>query len=364
VAENGGDRSPPGLTRIAVLGRPLQVAVAVAVLAAALAGLDALQPAQAVTEVLAEPASAEPTPSDWAFYRRVVARLQAGEPYYQALGDELRAGGFPTGSAFYWRPPLHLSMLAWMPHPLMGQALLVLAAILTAALAWTSALRTGGLGPATGTLVFLLGAFLPCFAGDFYLFSELWAGVLVTCSAYLLAFGRWRSAVAVGLFAALLRELAVLLLVVGLLDAIRRRHRVEAWSWAGALGIFAVALGVHIASVDGGAGTGAWMSLGGPGFILASARMHTLLLLAPAWVTAWFVPLALLGLLAWPDDRVAVLKLTTVGFVLAFMVVGRPVNYYWGLIYAPLLATSIAWAPRAVRDLARALNPRPTPMGA
>jgi hypothetical protein len=37
------------------------------------------------------------------------------------------------------------------------------------------------------------------------------------------------------------------------------------------------------------------------------------------------------------------------------MVFGRPENFYWGLITAPILAVGLCFAPRAIGDLVRRL---------
>ncbi len=41
------------------------------------------------------------------------------------------------------------------------------------------------------------------------------------------------------------------------------------------------------------------------------------------------------------------------GFLLLFMAVGRPDNYYWGMIFAPLLTMGLPFAPAALDDLVR-----------
>ena len=78
---------------------------------------------------------------------------------------------------------------------------------------------------------------------------------------------------------------------------------------------------------------GGWIVFGGWRFVLDTAKMQPLLLIAPPWVTAIILPLALFGLAGWRGplgSRVA----ATVGiYILAFSFVGRPFNRYWGLMY-------------------------------
>jgi Na+/phosphate symporter len=191
----------------------------------------------------------------------------------------------------------------------------------------------------------------------------------MTCSALFLASGRWKPAVLAGLVAVLLRELVVLYIIVALTIALFRGDRRQAVAWTGVLAVFAVYLGLHALEVgarltdldlrhDGG-----WIQFGGLGFVLATVRMQPLLLIAPAAVTAIYLPLTVLGLLAWEDRKALVLRATCIGFIAAFLVVGRPVNYYWGFLYAPLLALGVGWSARGGKALAAALGIYPRLLG-
>lgn len=343
-------------TSLGRLSRPLAWAVGCAILVLTGAGLLSLRPADRITH---GPVPA-PEASDWELYRAVLVRLQDGEGYYDALGDELRARDYPTHSTFSWRTPLHLWLLGILPHPIVGKLILGTICLLSLLLAWRLLEPRLGGAWAAGGLVFLLGAFLPCFVDDVQLFAEVWSGAFLVCSALLAAHDRWRSAVALGLVAVLLRELALPYLVIALAVAAWRRRRGEVLAWAGAIAVFAVYLGVHVWVVHGlltpadHSFEGGWIRLGGLEFVLSTARMHAFLLFLPAWVTALYVPLALLGLLAWPERRALALRLASIAFVATFLFVGRPANFYWGPLYTPLLALGIVWAPAALRDLARA----------
>ena len=55
--------------------------------------------------------------TDVATFEAMVVRLEAGEPYYEVFGDELRRRGYPAQSVFNWRTPLLLSTLAHAPKP-------------------------------------------------------------------------------------------------------------------------------------------------------------------------------------------------------------------------------------------------------
>jgi hypothetical protein len=74
------------------------------------------------------------------------------------------------------------------------------------------------------------------------------------------------------------------------------------------------------------------------------------------WLSAVYLPIALLGLAGWRGILGARLGLTAAAYVTAFAVVGQPFNDYWGLMYAPLLAFGFAAAPATLRDLYTAVT--------
>jgi hypothetical protein len=77
----------------------------------------------------------------------------------------------------------------------------------------------------------------------------------------------------------------------------------------------------------------------------------SLLLFLPLPAVALLVPLALLG---WAGVRGATgerIALLLLGYAAGLMLVGRPDNFYWGILIAPLLPIGLAFAPRALLDL-------------
>jgi len=89
-----------------------------------------------------------------------------------------------------------------------------------------------------------------------------------------------------------------------------------------------------------------------------TCRMNAYLFNAPLWLSALYLPLALLGLAGWRGWTGARLALTAAAYVAAFAVVGQPFNDYWGLLDAPLFAFGFAAAPAALRDLYVAIRKR------
>jgi len=68
-------------------------------------------------------------------------------------------------------------------------------------------------------------------------------------------------------------------------------------------------------------------------------------------------PLVLLAVVGWSGWRSAAGAFGTLlylGYGVAFMVAGRPDNFYWGMMVAPALMIGLALAPMALGGLVRA----------
>ncbi|HLL59831.1 MAG TPA: hypothetical protein VK391_08095, partial [Allosphingosinicella sp.] len=156
-----------------------------------------------------------------------------------------------------------------------------------------------------------------------------------------------------------IRELALPYLFVMAVLAWRDGSRREAAAWVGAilfsfaaLAGHAAALSQHVLPTDGA--SQGWSSAGGLPFILGMLKRCTLFAFLPLSAIAFLLPLTLLGWagLRSPSGERAALILS--GFLLAFMAIGRPDNFYWGILIAPLLPIGLAFAPAALRDLVAA----------
>jgi hypothetical protein len=188
---------------------------------------------------------------------------------------------------------------------------------------------------------------------------EAWAALLVTLSLACRSQRHWAHACLLGLAAVLLRELALPYLVMMLLAALAERRRAEAAGWGAAILLFALALARHATLVarhvlPHDLGSPGWSEFGGWRFILGMVHDTSVMTLLPFWTSAILIPLALLG---WAGrtgqffDRVTI---TLAAWILPFMAIGRPDNFYWGLMFAMLLPVGLAFAPSAVFDLYRA----------
>ena len=296
---------------------------------------------------------------DIAMYARIVARVHAGEGYYAATHDELSRGGYPLRPMFNWRPPLYAWLFGALPSPRAGQALLV-ALALFAALGGYAAARPWGVAPAAA--VALLHAGLFSAAGAAYLSTELWAGVLLALSLAAYARG-WRGlGLAAALLALFFRELALVYVLACVVSARDRRERL---AWAIGLGAWAAWFALHAARVAPYlAGVAApprsWIAFGGLRFLLVTCRANALAFAAPSWLVAALLPLALAGAAAL-DGELARARLAALGYVLVFCVVGRPFDFYWGLVWLPLAHFGLARAPGALADLVTASRGRAAP---
>jgi hypothetical protein len=276
-------------------------------------------------------------------YRRIVARVHSGEDYYDAAGAELREGGYATSSVFNWRPPLYAWLLAAFPQPEWGQGLLVLLVLGTLALAYTAERTDGGVGRALLLLVLMAGAFLWSIDGDAFFAQELWAGVLITASVCAFAAGQRTIGVVAGLAALLMRELALpyVVVAVGLAIAEKRWREVAAWcvgllGWALFFAWHAWQVHQHLTPFEYAEADG-WIQFGGPAFVVHTSQMNLWLFKLPAWVGLIFLLAALWGLAHWRSPTATRIGLTVVAYLAAFLVVGKPCNGYWGLLYVGLL---------------------------
>jgi hypothetical protein len=312
---------------------------------------------------VAVPGDAVAGAGDAASYARIVERMRGGEPYYAAAHEVLMADGYGTRSVFNWRTPAWPVLLAALP-PGGGQGVLAVLALAGLALTFRM-LREAGLGAAgvsTLAVVLSAGALL---APEAALFPEVAAGLLILVSVAAYGTGRrW-----LGLFAAVLalfiRELAAPYVLVCVVLAIREYRWQKFAAWGGALLAYAAYFGWHWWKLLGQLGTmeraygKEWIAFGGLDFVLATAGFIGLWSLGPDWLPAVLLPLALLGLWAWPRGR----ALATVGvYLAAFLVVGKPFNIYWGAVYTPVLMLGLGWVWPAVVGAVRpvrAADPSP-----
>lgn len=311
-----------------------------------------------------DPHRPPPSRSDMAFYGKVVARVRAGESYATAAVAEQRAEHYALRPFLTVRPPWLAWFEAALPSGLAARLLALLALAVIAA--WTIRLwpfLPGPLGLAISPLSLLMGVGWAFSKVEMSLIHEAWAGLLIALSLALRTDRRFAASVFVGLLAALIRELAMPYLLVMAAGALVEKRRGEAMAFASALALALAALAWHahalapLISPADKASKG-WLALGGWPFVLSAARWNLLVLLAGQWLAAILVPLAIIGAAARRGGLTMRLAVLLVGYVDGFLVLGRPENYYWGLLITPLIAAGLALAPGSLGEILRAARRR------
>jgi hypothetical protein len=304
--------------------------------------------------------SQHPTgPGDVPLYLAEIQRISHGEGYYEAASHELHARGYPTLSPFNWRTPLPIWLLGKLPNEAAGRLLIGALALMLLGLALAVIARDGGILRALGCGLIISGALLPGWLEQIYVMPVVWAGILIGLSLCAYGLNRPGWGIALGLLAIVLRELAAPYAAVCLALAVWDKRWREVLAWGLGLAAFLAFYAWHAQHVmslvqpgDHGHAT-SWLQFGGAPFVIATAQMNAYLLLLPQWVSAVFLPLAMLGFAGWntPTGRRA--GLAACAFVIFFACIGQPFNQYWGSLIAPLLALGAAQAPTAISDLVR-----------
>ncbi len=303
------------------------------------------------------PTGAQQGGQDLLAYRYIVERVHGGENYYLAAGEELRAGGYACSSVFNWRLPTSAWLLAAFPSPRWAQALLVLLALIVLALAYSSACDQGGVVRAGVLVLLMAGTFLWCIDGDAFFAQELWAGVLIALSVFAYQHKKLLPlAVGAGLAALFLRELAMPYVLVALALAVRERRWRETAAWCAGVAVFFAFFAWHAWQVRQSltgtefAESQGWIQFGGPAFVIRTCQMNAWLFNLPAWVAVIYLAAALLGLAGCRHRQSLLAGATVCIYLAAFLIVGKPFNGYWGLLYVPLLPIGVVALPHTLRS--------------
>jgi hypothetical protein len=309
---------------------------------AVLAGLLGLVLASSVVEVR-RPVAAPKAPvvtGDVDLFAAVVARLRAGERYYDAMGMELRHRHYPTASVFNWRTPFLYEAMASVPAPVARGTLACFALLLLVVTAVVLANRSVPALMAAGFVQ--IGAAVAVLVAAAPLLTEAWAGVLLGLSVGAYRLGARRTGAGVGLLALFVRELVGPYALVCGLIALRNRQwdEVKLWS-AGFLGYCMYYIAhVHEIMAHGKAGdlahASSWIYGGGPAFLLQTLKTNAFLLASPPWIPVASILLAVLVAACGWNRTPTHVRATVVMYVVTLMVVGQPFNTYWGLLTAPV----------------------------
>lgn len=359
-----------GHDRFAGWGRwPARIALA---LLAMLLALAALTPVTVGNGEAAKPPSlagvsaapAKPVRfDDLRLYDAVIARLQRGENYYAVIVEEHRKLPFPVKPGFAVRLPTLAYLAAWLgPQGLMAASVLLFAAI---ALVWWKRLgeEPGGAEHRLLALALLLTGSSFVLVRYFHVLHELWAGGLLALALGLHRTGpnakaRWIGAVLVAALALAIRETALPFVLLAAAMAGYRRDWRECFAWAGLAALFVGLWALHLHLIAAQTRpddlvSAPWITLRGFSGWLSPSILPTPLRFLPSALAGSLVVLALFGWSGWRSSLGSFATLLLLGYGLAFMIAGRPENWYWGALVTPVLLVGLAFAPMALRSLTR-----------
>ncbi|HWU54735.1 MAG TPA: hypothetical protein VN175_04475 [Rhizomicrobium sp.] len=296
---------------------------------------------------------------DTVLYKKVVADIERGQNYYEAAGAEHRLLHYPTSPPQVFRLPTLAWMLSGSRFPALQLAALVVlyGAIIVLLYRELLAAQLPFAGRILSVAVLATGLAVIGVRDALY-WHEVWAALLMALSLLTYRAGRWWPSVLFGLLACLIREIATPYLFVMAGFALYERRWTQAAAWLGATLLVAAVFALHIHMAAGLHHPGdlvspGWIGFYGWDFAIATAKWNVLLHALPYPLIALALCLGVIGLAGAQDGRARRAAVVVAGYLTGFLVVGRPDNYYWGVLYAPLLPVGFLLAPAALRDLLR-----------
>lgn len=301
--------------------------------------------------------------ADVVLYETIVAGLRGGDDYYPVAARALRAGNYPLRPFITFRLPTLARLQAAVPDWLIwGVQLSLVAGVLAAwaARLWPSLTR---MAPRIALIVLLFGGLMAFVQLDLAPFHEIWAGLLIALALAMYRPDRVLLTVSITLMAMLIRETSALFALIMFLAALTERRWREAAAWVGAVAVLAAAVAAHAHAVSMVVTpldpvSPGWSGMLGPGHFFRTMGISTALTLAPVWLAAPVVALALFGWASWRSAMAVRALGTLVAYGLLLALFGRLDTFYWGLLVAPLVLPGLIFVPDALRDLTLALLDR------
>jgi len=303
-----------------------------------------------------DPANRGDDQADVVLYEGIVEGVRHGGNYYRVAAEALRAGNYPLRPFVTFRLPTLAVVQAALPE----WAVLVLLWLLAGAVfvAWYNRLAPAFVRwpPRIIALALLAGSMMAFVQPELASFHEIWAGLLVALSLAVRRPGRWVEAVALALAAVLIRETAALYVGVMAVIALAEDEHREALGWAAVAVVLAVAVACHANAVAQvvrplDAASPGWSGMLGFGFFVRTISISTAIGLAPLWLAAPLVALAMAGWASWREPLGLRVFATLAAYALLLSVFGRTDTFYWGLLIAPMFLVGLAFALDGMRDL-------------
>jgi hypothetical protein len=210
-----------------------------------------------------------------------------------------------------------------------------------------------------GSNIMQAGAVVPVIAAGAWLIGEVWAGVVIGLSVYMFARRKAAAAIALGLLALFLRELAAPYCAACAMAAVTQRRWREVWGWLAGACLYGMYYAWHVAQVwahqlpTDTAHPSPWLTMGGPASVLQMAEWHAWLLPSPPWATSLAVTMVVVGVCAERTPLQA--RLASAAYLLFFMVAGHSFNGYWGFVAWPAWALASGFGLQGVIDAASTL---------
>ncbi|MBO9602019.1 MAG: hypothetical protein J7496_05875 [Novosphingobium sp.] len=304
----------------------------------------------------APPPKTARTIPDTVLYRHISSRVAQGESYYSAAADEQRRHDLPL------RPfvTVRLPTMGWMNALVDPQLVLHLLLAITVA-AWM-ALPGLRIWERVALAVAIAAGSWQAFADYSAWVHEYWCGLLLALSVAVHPRNVTLSIV-IALAAALIRELALPFLLLGCAFALIARSWREALEWTAAIGVFALALGLHAWEVSAVALAGDKASPGWFGLLGYPAAIDRIAQQSPLGIApgALAAAIAALGPAGWLGlrNRTGFFMCAYMLGMLAFLAIfPRDNNLFWSVLVAPLWLAGLVFLPRLARWLAGRAGPR------
>lgn len=340
------------------------VALAVILLSSMLvpinAGKSTLNTRGFVENIVSEEGPGRARDDDLALYDKASERIAKGENYYDFIAEEHRAADYPLRPGLAVRLPTLAYLNAWLGTA--GQLAASIALLIAAIWAWWRRLREepGGRQKLALAMSFLVLGLSLGLNRYFFALHELWSGMLLALAFALhrpLA-GKWGASLAVAALALAIREHALPFILLMAALAFNRRSWREGAAWSALALAFLGLLALHLHIVAGHVlptdRTGAdWLAMRGFSGWLSNVVLTSNLRFLPHWLAGPLVVLAILGWTGWRTPAGEFGTFLYTGYGAAFMVAGRPDNYYWGFMVSPAIFAGLAFAPMALRSLLR-----------
>ena len=317
-------------------------------------------------------AADEADAGDLALYRTITLRMANGAPYYATVVERHRKSSYPLRPFFTVRLPT----LAYIGSTLglVGARVLLAALLLLSAVVWWRRLKLvtdpTTLQPVICILAISTGTFSFAATPNLVVSHEVWAATLMAISwavwggfsnkADDKSLWSWLPSVVFAAAAVMIRETALpFVLLMGAFAVWHRQWR-QTVAWVAVVALFAAYLAVHAsyvlaATTAGDLASPGWTNLAGWPFFVLAMHGSTGLRILPEWMAAIFVPLTMLGWASWRplgrSDTGMFGFLLFTGYALIFMVLGRPDNWYWGLLLSSNFLMGLMFAPQAIIDL-------------